>query len=160
MSDSDKHEVEDPVELMLKRTGCIELHYKVQMCVMRKILSLVNGKPMKMVLVVRADLKLSKGKTGSQCAHAAVMCYHNSMKLKPDLCSSWFHQGQPKIVLRVDNLDELKELETQAKKVDVMTAIVRDAGRTEIACGTTTVLGLGPDTSEKIDTIVKHLKLL
>lgn len=30
MSDSEKHEVEDPVELMLKRTGCIELHYKVQ----------------------------------------------------------------------------------------------------------------------------------
>lgn len=30
MSDSETHEVEDPVELMLKRTGCIELHYKVQ----------------------------------------------------------------------------------------------------------------------------------
>lgn len=30
MSDSEKYEVEDPVELMLKRTGCIELHYKVQ----------------------------------------------------------------------------------------------------------------------------------
>lgn len=23
-------EIEDPVELMLKKTGCIELHYKVQ----------------------------------------------------------------------------------------------------------------------------------
>lgn len=26
-------EVEDPVEVMLKRTGCIELHYKVQECI-------------------------------------------------------------------------------------------------------------------------------
>lgn len=25
--------VEDPVEQMLKRTGCIELHYKVQECI-------------------------------------------------------------------------------------------------------------------------------
>ncbi|XP_039956605.1 cytochrome c oxidase assembly factor 4 homolog, mitochondrial-like [Bactrocera tryoni] len=26
-------ETEDPVELMLKKTGCIELHYKVQECI-------------------------------------------------------------------------------------------------------------------------------
>lgn len=25
--------VEDPVELMLKRTGCVDLHYKVQECI-------------------------------------------------------------------------------------------------------------------------------
>lgn len=29
MTDSDV----DPVEVMLKRTGCIELHYKVQECI-------------------------------------------------------------------------------------------------------------------------------
>lgn len=115
---------------------------------------------MKMVLVVRADLKLSKGKTGSQCAHAAVMCYHNTLQTKPDHCSSWFNQGQPKIVLKVDNVGELNELETKAKQEGVVTAIVRDAGRTEIAAGTVTVLGLGPDTTEKIDSIVRHLKLL
>ncbi|XP_055920256.1 cytochrome c oxidase assembly factor 4 homolog, mitochondrial [Eupeodes corollae] len=26
-------DIEDPVELMLKKTGCIELHYKVQECI-------------------------------------------------------------------------------------------------------------------------------
>lgn len=133
------------------------------MCVVRKLFSFVSrgyGKPMKMVLVVRADLKLSKGKTGSQCAHAAVLCYHNTMEAKPDLCSSWFMQGQPKIVLKVDTLSEIKELETKAKQDGVITAIVRDAGRTEIAAGTVTVLGLGPDTTDKIDSIVRHLKLL
>lgn len=40
MSDSENHEVEDPVELMLKRTGCIELHYKVQVSVKTHIISL------------------------------------------------------------------------------------------------------------------------
>lgn len=133
------------------------------MCVLRKVFSLIishGGKPMKMVLVVRADLKLSKGKTGSQCAHAAVMCYHNTLEIKRDFCISWFNQGQPKIVLKVDNVGEMKELEQKAKQVGVITAMVRDAGRTEIAAGTTTVLGLGPDTAEKIDSIVGHLKLL
>lgn len=36
MSDSkvneNTEEPEDPVESMLKKTGCIELHYKVQVC--------------------------------------------------------------------------------------------------------------------------------
>ncbi|XP_011693217.1 PREDICTED: cytochrome c oxidase assembly factor 4 homolog, mitochondrial isoform X2 [Wasmannia auropunctata] len=31
-TDTDK-EVEDPVERMLKKTGCMELHYQVQECI-------------------------------------------------------------------------------------------------------------------------------
>ncbi|XP_018904246.1 uncharacterized protein [Bemisia tabaci] len=32
MSDED-HEDSDPVEKMLKQAGCLELHYKIQMCI-------------------------------------------------------------------------------------------------------------------------------
>ncbi|XP_032680118.1 cytochrome c oxidase assembly factor 4 homolog, mitochondrial [Odontomachus brunneus] len=28
-----ENEIEDPVEQMLKKTGCIELHYQVQECI-------------------------------------------------------------------------------------------------------------------------------
>lgn len=30
-TDAEK-EIEDPVERMLKKTGCVELHYQVQVC--------------------------------------------------------------------------------------------------------------------------------
>lgn len=32
MSSHGNQEITDPVEQMLKKTGCIELHYKVQVC--------------------------------------------------------------------------------------------------------------------------------
>ncbi|XP_050311710.1 cytochrome c oxidase assembly factor 4 homolog, mitochondrial [Anthonomus grandis grandis] len=33
MSGHGQQEITDPVEEMLKRTGCMELHYKVQECI-------------------------------------------------------------------------------------------------------------------------------
>ncbi|XP_060519785.1 cytochrome c oxidase assembly factor 4 homolog, mitochondrial [Cylas formicarius] len=33
MSSHGKQEITDPVEEMLKKTGCIELHFKVQECI-------------------------------------------------------------------------------------------------------------------------------
>ncbi|XP_012524304.1 cytochrome c oxidase assembly factor 4 homolog, mitochondrial isoform X3 [Monomorium pharaonis] len=32
-TDNTEKEIEDPVERMLKKTGCIELHYQVQECI-------------------------------------------------------------------------------------------------------------------------------
>lgn len=35
----------------------------------------------KMVLVVRTDCKMEKGKMAAQCSHAAVLAYKQSMKV-------------------------------------------------------------------------------
>lgn len=113
-----------------------------------------------MVLIVRSDLKLTKGKLASQVAHAAVMCFKNSLEANPALSSKWLKAGQPKIVLKVESLAQLESLQTLAKNSGVTTALVLDAGRTQIAPGTATVLGLGPDYDEKLDALVKDLKLL
>lgn len=113
-----------------------------------------------MVLVIRADLKLTKGKTASQAAHAAVMCFKKTFENNPKLASVWLNVGQPKIVLKVDTLEDLESLKSLAKEAGVTTSMVHDAGRTQIASGTATCLGLGPDYDEKLDKLVKHLKLL
>lgn len=118
------------------------------------------AEPMKMALVVRTDLQLTKGKTGAQCAHAAIMCYEKSHRQNPNALTAWLHLGQPKIVLRVNTLAELEKIAATAKELNIVEGKVRDAGRTQVASGTVTVLGLGPDTVSNIDKLVKHLKLL
>lgn len=115
---------------------------------------------LKLVLVIRSDLKLTKGKTASQAAHASIMCFKRALEIAPSLASEWLRVGQPKIVLKVNSLSELENLYTLAKDSGVISSLVLDAGRTHIAPGTATCLGLGPDYDEKLDTLVKDLKLL
>uniref|UniRef100_A0A023EE77 peptidyl-tRNA hydrolase n=1 Tax=Aedes albopictus TaxID=7160 RepID=A0A023EE77_AEDAL len=125
----------------------------------RKLTSTVAG-PTKMVLVVRSDLGLRKGKIASQCAHAAVMCYMRSASVNQAKLNSWLVQGQPKIVVKVESLEEMVEIAKKANEKRVVAEIVRDAGRTQVSSGTETVLGLGPDSSDVIDSLAGHLKLL
>lgn len=115
---------------------------------------------LKMAIVVRNDLRLTKGKIGAQCSHAAVIAFKQTLDEKQSLAEKWMFCGQPKIVLRVDSLDELEELEKKAENHSVICAKVKDAGRTQISPGTVTCIALGPDDVENIDALVKELKLL
>ena len=111
---------------------------------------------MKQVLIARKDIKLPAGKLAAQCAHASVEAVLRSDKKKVD---SWKSQGMAKIVLKVENEKELQYLNQFAKDTGLVTALITDAGHTVVAPGTVTVLGIGPDSDEKIDKIVKDLKL-
>merc|ERR1712098_819734 len=57
--------------------------------------------PAKMVLVVRTDLGMQKGKIAAQCAHAAVICYKKALAEQPKVLSSWETLGQTKVSLRL-----------------------------------------------------------
>jgi PTH2 family peptidyl-tRNA hydrolase len=117
---------------------------------------------LKLVFIVRTDLGIGKGKVASQCAHAAVSCYKRMLNTSPKTLRSWELMGQPKIVLKAEEGGEqyLLELCDKAKAAGLVTAIVRDAGKTQIESGTVTVLGIGPGESALIDQITKQLKLL
>lgn len=115
---------------------------------------------MQMSLIVRSDLKMSPGKIGAQCAHAAVLCYAKAAKSKPAHLDRWLNLGQPKVVLRVGSQGEIDYLSKLANEKNVVNGVVYDAGRTEVLAGTQTVLGIGPDTKTKIDELTGKLRLL
>lgn len=111
----------------------------------------------KMVLVVRKDLKMSKGKIAAQCAHAAVSCFKSSSSLSN---TQWKMNNQAKIVLQCENENSLLDIYKKAKENKLPVSLICDAGRTQLTAGTYTVVGIGPASSMKIDNITNHLTLL
>lgn len=114
----------------------------------------------KMVLVVRSDLNMGRGKIASQCSHAAIQCYVKGTEIQKPIMWSWFLHGQPKVVLKAASESELLSLHEKAKSLKLVCCIIHDAGRTQLEPGTATVLGIGPGLVNKIDCVTSHLKLL
>ena len=113
----------------------------------------------KMVLVVRTDLGMGKGKAAAQCAHAAVGCYKKALKENPKMLKQWEMFGQTKVTVKGESEEQLIELRSMAKAQGITACLIHDAGRTQIQSGTATVLGIGPAPSEMLDAITGHLKL-
>ena len=113
--------------------------------------------PLKQVILVRQDLKLPVGKACAQAAHASVEAV---LKSSPKMVKAWREEGMAKIVVKVKDEQELISYFQQAKEADLVASLITDAGRTVIAPGTKTCVGIGPDEEEKIDKITGKLSLL
>lgn len=118
-----------------------------------------EGGDFKMVLVVRNDLKMGKGKVAAQCSHAAVSAYKQVQRKNPKLLKHWEYCGQPKVVVKAPDEDTLIDLLGHAKELGLPVSLIQDAGRTQIAPGSRTVLGVGPGPAELIDRVTGDLKL-
>ncbi|CAA7025489.1 unnamed protein product [Microthlaspi erraticum] len=119
-----------------------------------------SDKELKMVLVVRQDLKMKTGKIASQCAHAATGMYAELMQSDRYLLRRWEDCGQPKIVVTCKNQLEMNKITEAAASVGLPTFVVADAGRTEVAAGSRTVVAVGPGPKELVDSITGRLALL
>lgn len=114
----------------------------------------------KQVIVVRQDLEMGKGKLAVQVAHAAVEGYIKASKYKPEWVKEWLKQGQKKVVVKVGSLEELLNIFNEARKHNLPTSIIKDAGKTQLKPGTITCIVLGPAPSRILDKITGKLKLL
>lgn len=95
-----------------------------------------------------------------QCSHAAVAAYKKANESQPQALKHWEMVGQPKVVVKVDSEEDLLSIANVAKEKGLLTSIIRDAGRTQIAPGSKTVLAVGPGLAEAVDEVTSHLKLM
>jgi PTH2 family peptidyl-tRNA hydrolase len=114
----------------------------------------------KQVLVIRMDLKMSRGKIAVQLAHAAVSAAEEARKHSPVSLRGWLWEGQKKVAVKVSSEEELVALRDKAIRASLPVHLIRDRGLTELPPGTTTALGIGPARTEKVDKITGDLSLL
>ena len=137
----------------------------------------------KQVLVIRKDLrnvkgeKLRSGKMIAQGAHAAMNAILDKGSFSPNegggddffldiprdsALSDWlFGVLKTKVCVSVDSEAELEEIFNKAKEAGLICSMVVDAGLTEFGgVPTKTCCSIGPNWSDEIDPITKHLSLL
>lgn len=112
---------------------------------------------MKQVIVVNEALRLPRGKLSAQVAHASVSALFGAAH---DDLRTWLEEGMPKVVLRAEDEAQLLELERQATEAQLPAVLIRDAGRTVVAPGTVTCLGIGPAADAAIDALTGTLHLV
>lgn len=114
---------------------------------------------LKMMIVMRKDLNMRKGKMIAQGAHAAVTValdgYNHGEVHK------WFNSGQRKIAVSVDSEEELLKIYQEAIKAKIPAKLIIDAGHTEFdGVPTKTCCAIGPATDADLQPITGDLKLL
>ena len=113
---------------------------------------------------------MGTGKIAAQVAHAGVGnnivtlgLFRYRLKGKPyykKALKAWDEFGSKKIVLRAKNFDELEEIHKKCKLKGIPSLLISDAGHTQVDPGTVTVLGIGPEISEKLNKITGDFKLM
>ena len=114
----------------------------------------------KQAIVVRADLKMGKGKVAAQASHAAVSSAEEARKRHSDWWEAWLDEGQRKVVVKVKDEAELLHLKLQAERMRLPHALIYDRGLTQLPPDTLTCLGIGPAPNAKVDKITGKLRLL
>ncbi len=114
----------------------------------------------KQVILVRTDLKMGVGKKCAQSCHASVTVSDLVRVQNKAIWKNWKNSGQKKVVLKIQNMDQLKEVLNKLESKNITYFVVSDAGLTQLIPGTITAVGIGPVLSAEIDKITGDLKLL
>ena len=111
---------------------------------------------MKLIILIRKDLKMSFGKIISQVSHGLIELLKKGNKKK---IKKWRFTGEKIISLSVFSEKELLNINKECKNNNVYTNIISDMGLTEVKYDSKTVCIIGPDIDGIIDKHTKHLQL-
>eukprot|EP00918_Siedleckia_nematoides_P092046 GHVU01202157.1.p1 GENE.GHVU01202157.1~~GHVU01202157.1.p1 ORF type:complete len:169 (-),score=26.50 GHVU01202157.1:839-1345(-) len=86
----------------------------------------LRRQPCKLVLVVRADLNMQKGKIAAQAGHATLGAFRTAVRQKNKWLKSWESEGEMKVVVKADEA-EFDSIHSDAKKHKLPSFVVHDA---------------------------------
>ncbi len=109
-----------------------------------------------LVIFMRTDLNMSRGKMAVQAGHAVAL----TIQQQPELVEEWMENNQVKIVLAVNSLGKLDGLGTRAVINGLPIIWVQDAGRTEVEPGTFTCMAVGIAARNRLQKITSGMKTL
>jgi len=112
---------------------------------------------MKLVIFMRTDLNMSRGKIAVQAGHAVAITMKMSNQEDID---AWFDNAQTKIVLSINSYQELCEVKNEAVKRGLPCYVIHDAGKTEVDPNTVTCLAVGIAPTGRLDKFTKGFKTL
>ena len=135
----------------------------------------------KMMIVMRRDLQMRKGKIAAQAGHACIdailmalnkedrmndfemtsgeMVLKDTDKPRTPL-SDWFIYGCAKVCVYVDSEEALLDIAQKAKEKGIIVSVITDAGMTEFhGVPTKTCLALEPLPAEIADELTGDLPL-
>ncbi|XP_075430476.1 putative peptidyl-tRNA hydrolase 2 [Ascaphus truei] len=137
----------------------VTLSYPWDSVITRKLTR--NNNFYKMVFVVNMELPMGTGKIAAQVGHAAVGLYQLVLKESKtrEMAYKWDEYGAKKVVLQGSSTIHLLELQALALSMNLPTYLVQDAGRTQIAAGSQTVLSIMGE-EESVNKVTGKLKLL
>ncbi len=98
----------------------------------------------------------------AQCSHATLAAYQKALKQSSktrEWIKVWENDGTAKITLKCNDEAEMLQLQKDARSLGLIACSIQDAGRTQIAAGSRTVLAIGPGPKSLIDKVSGHLKL-
>lgn len=138
----------------------------------------------KQVIVMRKDLKMTKGKYIAQGSHASLgvvlSLLNNGKSIKEDNpeikggkyninlevevgspLDEWLRGTFTKVCVYVNSEEELLDIYQKALDRNLPTVLIEDSGLTMFkGVKTKTCLAIGPAISEEIDEVTGHLRLL
>ncbi|KAJ3108667.1 Dual specificity protein phosphatase cdc14a [Phlyctochytrium planicorne] len=114
----------------------------------------------KVLVAVRKDLAMKKGKMAAQASHGVVGVTMLAFENDEESLALWQSEGSKIDIRGIDSEKELISLHHAALNSNIITQIIEDEGRTQIAAGSLTVVGIGPGPSDEIDKIAGKLKPL
>lgn len=115
---------------------------------------------LKQFILIRKDLGMTTGKIASQAAHASLEAFLQMEQIDSSIVKQWMSEGQTKIVLRINSLEEFESIKKILKEKGIPFSAITDSGLTQVAPGTETAIGIGPIDEDKVAFVTKNLKLL